>query len=398
MRKIALNIFVVSALSFLIFACSDDPSPLGSDIIPDILELDTLDSYTANLTQSSSYYKTVVDLGLSDNLMLGKKDNVESSFIQDFYLTLEDTTESDLLDDEIQVLSATLTLPITYAYGDKNAPFDFSMHAVQSKWGITKFNLDSLNAANIEYGVDMKLSFTAVDTQLTVNLNTDVVKRMMKSYADTSLADKIYGIYFKPSASSNKIVGFQAYSTTADYNSSLQVIIQKSGSYIDTLTFGPRSDTHILNAQAPAPNNQEVLYLQGGIAVNSNIKFDLSSLPKNVAINRAVLELYIDSTSSIIGTPGPSTYLIGTMFIKNWNTNELDSNTAPVYITRSGYTISGNIGSIVQRWTTGGETNSGVNLFIYNQRSYLDKLVIYGSAAADPLKRPRLTIYYSGRK
>lgn len=399
MRKIALNISVVSVLSFLVFACSDDPSPVGSGLIPpgDIISIDTLDSYIDTLEQSSYFYSTQVDLGLSENLMLGKKDNIESSFIQDFYLPLDDTTESQLLDDELQVVSASLTLPITYTYGDKNAAFDFSMHAVQSKWGITKFTLDSLRNLNIEYALDMKQSFSSTDSTITIVLNTDAVKRMMKYYVDTTQADKIYGIYFMPSSGSNKIVGFQAYSTTADYNSSLQVVIQKSGSYIDTLTFGPRSDTHILNAQSPAPN-EEKIYIQGGLAVNSTLRFDLSSMPKNIAVNYALLELQIDSVNSIIGTPGPSTYYIGVHFLDKWDTQKMDTNSVATYITRSGYKISGNIGTIVQRWTTGGETNNGVNLFLYNQRSYLDKLAIYGSKAADLSKRPRLIINYSKLK
>jgi hypothetical protein len=109
--------------------------------------------------------------------------------------------------------------------------------------------------------------------------------------------------------------------------------------------------------------------------------------------------LTLDSTKSIIGVlTTPATQYIGVWVLEDWDTHLVDSNSSAIYITRDGYSISGNIGSIVQRWTTGGEENNGIRVFLYNERSYLDKFVIYGSAAADPLKRPRLIINYSKLK
>ncbi len=399
LRNFALKASTIAVLSVLLFACSDDPSPVGTEIIPpgDNITIDTLDSYVDTLEQSSNFYSSFVDLGLSENLMLGKKDNVESSFIQDFYFTMEDTTESDLLDDSLEIVSAKLTLPITYKYGDESAPFDFSVYAVKGAWGITKFDLDSLNNLDIDYATDVKLLASYTDTTVVVDLNTEFVKNMMKTYSDTSLDGRIYGMYFKPSSICQKILGFQAFSTTADYNSSVEVVVRRiDGSYQDTLSFGPRSDTHILDAEAPASNNGELTYIQGGIAVSSILKFDVSSLPQNIAINYASLQLTLDSTQSIIGDP--TTTYIGVWVLNDWDTHLVDSNSSAIYITRDGYSISGNIGSIVQRWTTGGEENNGIRVFLYNERSYLDKFVIYGSAAADPLKRPRLIINYSKLK
>jgi len=101
--------------------------------------------------------------------------------------------------------------------------------------------------------------------------------------------------------SSEKIIGFQALSIDDLSIPSLEIVIQKAGVYIDTLSYFPSIDLSVISGSLPDVGFENI-GIQAGLNSEARLFFDLSSLPKGIVVNYAKLILTIDTIKTITGS------------------------------------------------------------------------------------------------
>lgn len=391
------TLIIMLVFSIYFIGCSDSPGPVGSDLLNpvDILSLTTLNS--DSLTQSSSSVLVKVTTEASSQVLLGKFKETEASFLVQFdFSTLPDTVKSLVNNDSIQIKQAVVKMYAVYNLGDKSLPFDYSVHKINSSWTSSGFTIDSLAALNYDAEDVSSDKNIENDTIYSFNLGINVLSEWMKHEADTTnLQASDHGIYLEPSPGSGRIVGFQALSATPiEPFINISMIYEKIGEGIDdTLLFTTLSDIHVVKGNF-TPANSENFFIQGGVAVNAMLKFDLPAISPYSIVNSANLTLNYDSTKSYLGSPVP-TYLT-VRFLTDSSQIQYDS-TNVTLLTKNNYSYTGSISGFVQRWING-EKNEGMLISFYNEKEIVDLLAFYAGTAVEQNKKPQLIIKYSTKK
>lgn len=392
-----LNVlFLLLIITLLFNACSDTPGPVGYSLLNpnDLIYLNQVSS--DSLTQTSSYLIHNIDESALTQVLLGKYANAESSFLTKFYFgSLDDSILTYINEDSLVIRSASVKMVSVYKLGESTNQFDYSVHKINNSWTTSSYNTDSL--AQLSYdGTDISSDREiSEDSVYTCNINTDVVMKWLKATADTNSEYKNYGILFQPTSSTDRIAGFQAYtssSSTAEIMS-IKVDLHKEGWPDTVFSFESGTSIHVIKGSLPTPD-PDYIYLQGGIPINSKLKFEFPSFPKNTIINDAKLVLQYEPTKSMIGEP--TTDYLYVLFLTDSVNIEYDSSSS-AYLTRDGNTYSGDISPYVQRWI-GGEKNYGMVILFISQIDILDLLAIPSSTISDKSKRPSITIKYSTKK
>lgn len=396
--KLLLQItFLLSAV--LIFSsCENDPISLGKDILPDddFLNVVEVNSTDGNWGQTTSYYKTdSLNLGRSQRLLLGKIDgNIEASFLIKFFIFIPESVYNPLLVDSINVLKSWIELDPSYKIGNTNSSFNFTVNEVYEYWQFNNFTEDSLN--NLSIGSeDMKVSQAEIsDTLFSFEVNKDLVQAWMDVRVDTTLSRKNNGLYFH--SNSDYAIGFPASNGTIyGFTPRLYIELEKPGSFIDTLlTEIVSDDVHIVKGSVIEPPQNEII-LQAGLGQRGALKFDLTNIPKNVVLNKAVLEINIDSSKSLFGNP--STDSLAVYFYSDEELKTIDNQVRVRYLVRNGYKYSGQVETVVQNWINGKE-NNGIELRLSDEVRGLTRSVIYGSDFSDSSLKPKLTLVYAELK
>ncbi|MEJ2103460.1 MAG: hypothetical protein P8X47_02655, partial [Ignavibacteriaceae bacterium] len=268
-----LHIFILFILSiFLLFiSCSDEPSSIGINLVgSDDITVKTFDSNVDSIAQNSSYFKNVIPLGTSDWILIGKKQNTTASTLMKFIFSLPDTLKSDVLEDSINVTSAWIQLRNRYTYtsADTLGTMNFTVHKVNSSWSSSAFTIDSLSKLQYDMN-DISSNISPNDTAYTFNVSNSVPLAWMKNSADNTLESN-FGIYLTPTASSNKVVAFQALTALSTQAAKLYVVIEKSGEYVDTINGFIAADISLVDS--PLPNLPAgLMCVQSGVAENSKL-------------------------------------------------------------------------------------------------------------------------------
>ncbi|MCU7490268.1 MAG: hypothetical protein ACM3UR_11730 [Bacteroidota bacterium] len=382
-----IYLMVLVGTTMLLSSCADDPSTVGLGLL-DPNDYITLNADSSIQTQSASYFKTEAKLSASDRLLLGKYGNIQASMLVQFALTsLPDTTRSGLLDGTVTIKSATVEMSKVYTLGSSTAPFDFSVHKINNSWG-QNFTADSLSKLNYD-AFNLKSSeLNTSDTLYTFSLDKNSVTSWLKDTSYTNSHN--YGLYFAPSASSGKIVGFQAIALSLTRPLlTMSVVFSKHGQSDYTVTFNDNNDLHTIAGSLPQITSTD-LVVQGGIAVSSKFQITTANIPQDAIINSAILELTVDTLHSVLGSPA-SNYLV-VQFVTNSSTNAYDT-TSTTVLNKSGNVFSGNIASHLQRWLKG-EANNGLMISLGNETATGDLYAFKSGNAAD---RPRLKILYTAK-
>jgi len=374
----------------VLIGCSDDPSSIGTDLLKDDrLNILEKDSFTDTLRQSSSYLKRVSPLGASNRILLGRNANVESSVLLKFLLGLHDSIEADLLEDSINVLSAKVILTQTYFFGDSAAPFDFSAYSITSGWTAVTFTSDSLGLLIYDpQDVSSNRNFVNNDS-LEFNIDNQLVLNWLKAKADTNTADDM-GIYIKSSDNTQKVLGFYSYNTSDNPFPVLEVIIEKRGTYQDTLSFIPYGAVSAVVSSFPAISSENIL-VQNSLEIQSKLRFDVSSIPSTAKINYAELTLTLDTLETIRGSAYTKS-VIAFFLIDSLN-NSLDSMRLAT-LSVSGQQYKGDITYYVQSWVNG-TNNQGLLIASTILGEGVELLAFKGNGSADASIRPRLKIVYT---
>jgi hypothetical protein len=372
---------------------------VGADLIPDSdkLQFKQLDSKETPIAQSSHFYEANVNLGTSSILILGKNSYTESVILLRFFVPFSDSMVTNYKNNKFKIKQVWMEMVPTYKLGDAVQNFNFSVHQVRSEWSSIGFNKDSLAFLNYDHQ-DVASSKKLDDTLLTFNLDTKVVEEWLKYRADTLSAPKNFGLFFKPSADCQRFLGFNAYGLTdIPYLPLIRVEYEQNSTLIDTLVANPFMDQHIVTGTQPA--SSQYIFVQGGLSLRSFLSLDISSLPKDIVINSAKLELSIDTLMTADGIPGSDSIFVKAL--KDSITKELTADSLVVSVLkRNGSVFSGEITWLVQKWVSAIDdyNNHGVELSLSDEERSLARIAIYGSKSDDISLRPRVKIIYMQKK
>jgi hypothetical protein len=384
-------LFLLSIL-ILIVGCSDEPSSLGIEILEsDYIVVNTFDSQTDTIVQSSSFFKDIVPLGASDWVLIGKyqtaSQTLASSTLLRFIFSFPDSLEEAISEDSINVLDSWVVLTNRYVYGDTLANMDFTTHQVNSAWSASTFTVDDL--PSLQYDPqNISSDFSATDTLYSFHLDDDVVYSWMQNSIDTSLA-KNYGIYLDPTLTSNKIIGFQALTFQSSQAAKLFVVIEKPGAYVDTINGIISGDISAVAGTEPVlPSG--LMAVQSSVTMKTKLTFDVGVLPFGLIINSAKLILTADSTNSVFGSSvnrSLSVYYLD-------SNDSLDTEGNPINLSYKDNEYSGDITSFVRNWISTGN-DYGMLIQSGNQILGTNLFAFKGSNYSDVALRPRVVITYT---
>ncbi len=371
-----------------ILSCSDDPSSIGIDLLEgDFVIVGTFDTQDDTVSQSSSFFKEVVPLGLSSKVLIGKRDELEATTLMDFAFFIVDSLHQDFLDGNILVNKAFIELTPAYTYTDENAEYDFTVHEITSDWSIG-FTSDSL--ANLSFDEeDLSSNKNFTDSLYTFDLNNDFVLQWIKVSIDSSLG-KNNGIYYIPTMSTGKVVGFQALTTTSSNAAKLRVVIEKPGSFVDTIRAFIFADVSTIIKDLPVLPVVDI-GVQASTTIQSRLFFDLSEIPPDIIINKAELILTEDTLSSITGSSfNPNL----TVFNITDSSDVTIDESRGILLIKNDNTYTGDITLFILSWTTN-EDNQGMVIRSASLIEGLELFAIKGSDDPNLSERPRLRIVFT---
>ena len=385
-------VIVLSALS--LYSCKDEPAAIGlNEVVQEKPNYFHFNSETDSTNQWSYSFKREVPLYSSSRLLLGKKDNVKASTLIKFYMILPDTISSAINSGSLNVLSSTVQLVRNYVYGDDNSTLDFNVYEINSDWGLN-FTSDSLTA--LSYGTtDIVQSQDVGDSLFNFTIDNSVVSNWLKASADTSFTST-NGMIIRPTETSDKVIGFYALSASLNYAPNLQVVLEKPGAYIDTLNFFPSQDLDVVEGSLPSVTAGNIV-VQGGLAVNSKLWFDVSNIPMDAAISKSELILKLDTLETQTGNSFNNSILAYSL-IDSTNIDSTYSST--LVLNRSGdslYLSSKSLTAFVENWIRSGD-NQGLLLTINGQTNGLELFSVKGSSTANISERPKLKLTYTRLK
>jgi hypothetical protein len=382
-----LLLLLLGIIAITLYSCSENPVSVGIGLLKnDYLNVKEIDSYADSIKQSSSYAKYTIPItGSASSLLIGKAANVSGYYLTEFFISLADTIETDILDGAAMVTYAGVSLYPNYFFSDSTRSMDFTVNRISYDWTAAGVDADSINALGL-IKADLSSNRIFSDSLVTFNLDKSYVLNILKYASDSTLGID-HGIYFNPTSNSQKVVGFTPSTTT------LQVVIVKPGDYIDTLSFLTGMESSIVSGKLPVVSSEDML-VQAGLVINSRLLFNVSAIPPNTLINYANLTLTLDTVATIVG----SNYInaLTVLLLTDSSARAYDS-TQTITLSRSGNTFQGNIAAYVQSWIDKG-VNEGLLIQVTSQIDGLELFAIKGSNAASRALRPRLQITYTGKK
>lgn len=397
-RFLRLSLFVVT-LTVLFISCNQDPTSVGSNLIPeqDKFTFQQLNSDESNLFQKSAYFEHKPKLGSSQYLLLGKTPYSESSIMFRYQIYLPDTTLARISNNEVFIREAWMEMIPRYTIGDNASNFDFTVHQVRSDWSAVGFDRDSSKSEYLKYDpADVKSGLVITDTTVKFNLRTEVIREWFM-YKVNSSGPKNNGIILRP-GNTSKMLGFVAVQTNAtSYETYLHLILERPNYYKDTLVVWPDEDVHVVTRRAgftPSPSSD--FYLEGGYSLRGSLFFDLSSLPKTSIINKATLELTVDESKELDGTPKSDSLYV--QLLADSTLHKLSSDSLSTsFLARKDNIFSGDISWAIQKWLNG-HVNEGLSLTLYDEYSSAARIAFYGSNNSNKTLRPKLKITYLQKK
>jgi hypothetical protein len=396
-KKILLLVFT----SLIFLSCSDDPSSVGIDLIPDEDKIDfkQFDTHLTPLSQESSFHEAKLKLGISSKLLLGKTSFAESQMMLRYNVSLVDSLMNYLKNGQLVIRKVWIDLYPTYLLGDKSQNFNFTVHQIRNDWSPGGFDKDSLKFLQFDQSnVSIPSSFNFTDSLITVDIQPSVMQQWYKHKYDSLNTPKNFGLLFKPTSNTQKILGFNAIQI--DVVSKLPVlsaVIERGSVFKDTITFTPFTDVHVVTGSLPIVTDK--MYIQGGTSLRSTLFFNLSSLPKDIILSKANLELSIDTLNTFESTPKSDTLIVQVLASRTTKALNADS-TLYVFLTRSGSKFTGEISWIVQKWLSLGDNykNEGLLVSLFDELSTAARYTLFGSSYHDVNLRPRLKLIYIQKK
>jgi hypothetical protein len=394
LRSLVKLILFIIAASLIIISCQDDPSPVGADQLPDEdkFKFDTLNTQITPIIQNSSFFIDSVDLGASERVFLGKTNDIKSTLLLRFLMLLPDSVAVEVDSGNINLLESWVELLPISTLGDNSSNFDFTVHEIQEEWLPADFGVDELNALSV--GLDDISGINAIsDTLISFPVDTALVNSWMITRLENP-ATTNFGLVVKPTDNTDHIKMFEGIANTATQLPTLKIIVEKPGSFTDTLDMPINADVHVPEIELPVVNDDTII-LQGGLAARGKIFFDLEGvIPQNASANSARLELSIDTLSSRFPTSGADRINYNMLSASDTTNTDLATQFGTLQLRKEGSKyVDDSFIQFLNRWLNG-EENKGLVFSIDDENSSLSQIKIYGSSA-DPTLRPKLIVTYS---
>lgn len=391
---------LIPILSVFFLSCNEDPTSTGADLLPEDgkIQFKQFDTQVFPVNQSSATFNAEVDFDQSITLLLGKNSYAESVMLLNFSDPFTDSMVTYYKNNQFKIRKTWMEMIPVYKLGEESRTFDFNVHQIRSGWSSAGFDKDSLallsyDASNVSF--DKKIT----DTLITFQINNSVMDEMLKYQANSSTGSQSYGFYFKPTSNCERIIGFNSYDGYLDgeFLPVLKIEYQLKTTIIDTILVTPLVDVHVVTGSIP--NQNQYIYLQGGLALRGFLSFDLSSLPKDIIINSAKLELSVDSLKSFNGLPASDSIEVKALKDSVAKTFTSDSLIVSV-LKKTNNVYSGEITWLIQRWLSSNvaDINQGMQLSLADEIRSASRIAIHSSRSTDLLKRPRLKIVYMQKK
>ncbi|MFZ6032534.1 MAG: hypothetical protein ACOYVE_04390 [Melioribacter sp.] len=380
-------------IGILLISCNQDPTSVGYDLIKDdaTLSFHLFNTDSANVKTNSYTYQRNLQLGISSKLLVGKNDKYEAQALLRYEFSVPDSVITLAQGNNLNISEASIYIKLKYYLGDKSLPFDFTVHRITSYWSTAGFNTDSLDALQYDYR-DIAYEKTVDDTSITFKIDPSIVLDWIKYSADSNAAEPNYGILIKPTNNTQRIVGFNAYQLFTDTDLPALTIMYGRNEVTDTLSALPYMDVHAIKGDPVISDNDMVL--QGGLFNRGFLYFDLADLPKNIIVNKAELELYIDKLKTIDGVPSSDSIIVKVLADSVEKSYTSDS-TITTILSRDGDKFKGDIAWIVQKWVSDTSyTNQGLELYLADEKESLATIWIYGARSVNEGIRPKLKITY----
>ncbi len=393
-----LKLSFIPLLILIFSSCNDEPTSVGYNLLPEDgkIQFKQLDSKDTPISQSSSTFEAKLNLGTSPYIILGKNANLESVVLMQFSPAFADSMVIYYKSNKVKIKKAWMEMRRAYKLGDETQNFDFTLHQIRKNWTSTGFDKDSLVLLTYD-SKNVASSKVLADTLLKFDIEPEVIEQWLKYRVDTLSAPKNYGLLMKPTANTQRFIGFIAFGETITSDLPTLKIQYEQNSKVDSLYSTPYMDVHVVTGSFP--KQPDYIYLQGGLTNRGFLSFNISSLPKDIIINSAKLELTIDTLKSINGQPLSDS--IDVRALKDSVSKALSGDSLIVSVLKRNKNIySGEITWLIQKWISSTEPNinQGMMLSLTDEQRSLAKLAIYGSNAAEVINRPRLKIVYIQKK
>ena len=395
LRKTAnlLNkIIALVIITIAIQSCENNPNDLGLEfIVSDTLNTKLLDSNTDSMQISYNNFKKYSNTFPSPYLLVGSYLKNGATYSSQAFIRTLGVSNSYA---GATVISARIKINYaSYDFEDSTGTVGFNIYSLNNQYNFTTITKDSISASSIGTTVLGSYNGTVTDTNsIYIPFDNTTAKNWLEYAADTSYAQKNYGVALVPNASSNTIKGFGGYFNSSSNLIPQMIIVVSKNSVTDTLKY-PFETVSFPDVQNPY-NPADRIVIQNGISLNSIINFNLDKLPPRVIINDAYLRLKIDASNT-----SSNSQLSKVMSFAMMTDTSLKTNDGANYLStlEDSLTVSIHLTPIFQKWNYGTATNYGVLIRnIYNVIN-LDRFVFYGYGVSDTTLRPRLLIRYTPR-
>lgn len=416
MNKIRITFLLLISVATAAFlnSCNDLPTEVGSPLLYDtvmVTAVSSLENPYITGQKIVGFHKGVIN---SYGILIGKYAGMESaSFIRCGDLPAKDSLSYMTPD---RILSSKFVLKAKrWAMGDSLAPLSFKAYKVQKLWTL-KATWDSMFTAPADY-IDYSKEIGKFSDQITLrdsvtdvtfDFDKDLAAEWLKYGSDTANYVNL-GIALVASENCNQIRRFAGQfiaqaSDTVHYNE-LQVVYLNKANERDTITLRSAMDFSLTNAPRPS---DDLFVLQGNAQYATQLSFDLSTLPDNIAIHSAQLEVQLDLANSLLSNYDSDSLrdqIISAVYLKNGADSVVVGDTLIPLLYGS---IQSNFRTYryslftyaIEYWLRYGMKKGQIILTkmpVEKQFLALDKYVFYGINDPDPKKRPRLKIIYSRR-
>jgi hypothetical protein len=384
MKSFLTVIGIIFAIALLAFGvgCSDEPTDIGRSLISpeDTLRVDSLTS--RGTADTTFLYHSIGN----PNSLFGKYGDIEARTLMQF-------TGFASIPTNVQVDSAVVEIPITYAFKDTTGTVAAVVYEMVDAWSQSTYTWDSSLAANGTYSDTVVTIF-----QRSVSLSDSFVSFRIDPLVRKWVAagtDAPNGIVLIPDTAVSTLIAGSMAISNVETRPSLTVFYRDTAD--TTIQFTTLSAQRTTVANCPPPSPITDVITQAGVSYRGLIRFGSFKVPPLVSITQATLELTLDETASIRNTltrDSMSVFLLMTNALP-YDSLALGTLCVPQLYTNGGHLVyRADVKSIVQLWATR-EPNYGILVRPYGEFLTFDRFAVFGASAADTTLRPKLTIKFT---
>ncbi|MCK9409435.1 MAG: hypothetical protein M0R68_09920 [Bacteroidetes bacterium] len=392
--------FSLFFLLLIASGCAEKPNSVGNDLPGKEGEFAIL--YDTIVTTRVATYRTSFSPGTGLSNLAGRIAPGEEA------ITLLNFIPGGTIDslDGASIDTVELFMTVNYRYFTVPPPVLFNIVEVKGSWKQSTFMIDAMPGLPLENSVlgtfsDTMKFASRISAQIT---DTAAIRRWALSYYDTSSSiPDFYGFAVRArTGDTTGMVGFSTFGNSTAYVPSLFIRYTKNGRR-DSLTFISGEDTYgIISTVVPALHQ---LTVRGAFGIRSKVYFnhrlllDTVNTGTQTILNKAVLELTLDTLASSFGGFSPDT-ISALLGISDTDLDKSDSTVFAFGLKKNAAAgqlrvYAFDVTKIVDRWVQSTVPNNGITLRWAAEFGTAEKAVFYSRTDSSIVKQPKLLVTYS---